>query len=268
MSNLLHSYEFAELLEKSEADYMTGRMIAMQERPGNPMGIEMAEFGGATAFYSKAMPWPQFNTVKGIGPEELPIIDEILEFYASRGGKCQFEIIPTKANKELMQALHERSYYQSDFHAALYRETGELNTCRHAVTVRVLTEDEVDVYAEIHCLGTGLPVSGKHHVAANNKVLFNRKGWKFYVGFVHDVPAGVGVMYMNQGQASLTFATTLHEFRQHGVQQALIERRIKDAGMNHCGLVIGQAAYASTSYRNMQRSGMKLGYTRATWIRA
>ncbi|MNJ58778.1 hypothetical protein D3C77_544310 [compost metagenome] len=42
-----------ELIEKSELNYMLDRMKTIQERPGNPEGVE-------------TMPWPAFNTVKGI----------------------------------------------------------------------------------------------------------------------------------------------------------------------------------------------------------
>jgi GNAT superfamily N-acetyltransferase len=267
------SKELAEMMEQSEIDYMVDRMVAIQERQGNPMGIEIMKFGEATALYSKAMPWPQFNTVKGFGINELPFLDKIIDFYQSKGSKLQFEITPTQANKELLKTLHERSFYQSGFHATLYGRPAPVNalqdagTCQTSISIRELKEDEMNLYAEIHCLGTGLPVTGKGHVADNNIVLFNRKGWKFFIGFVDDIPAGVGVMYMKDGLASLTFATTLHEYRNKGVQKALLERRISEACSNHCTVVISQAQYVSTSFRNMERAGMKLGYTRATWVK-
>ncbi|MFD0679243.1 MULTISPECIES: GNAT family N-acetyltransferase [unclassified Paenibacillus] len=267
MSFQIQTHEFAEIMEKTEIDYMIDRMNAIKERPGNPMGIEIVKFGRATAFYSKEMPWPQFNTVKGISLDDLHVLDDILEFYKSKGSRLQFEIIPTKAKKELMKALFERAYYQSDFHATLYGHPAEKSISDGPVTVRELEADEIDLYAEIHCLGTGLSLSGKSHVADNNRVLFNREGWKFFGGFVDGTPAGVGVMYIKDGLASLTFATTLQEFRNKGVQKALIERRIGEACKNNCNLVISQAAYASTSFRNMERAGMRLGYTRGTWIR-
>jgi GNAT superfamily N-acetyltransferase len=262
------SEELAETMEQSEIDYMVDRMTAMQERPGNPMGIQIINFGGATAFYSKQMPWPQFNTVKGISCADLPFVDEIIDFYKRMGSRMQFEITPAKAKKELMKALFERSFYQSDFHASFYGQPAETesSTGNPSIIVRELQEKEIDLYAEIHCLGTGLSVSGKSYVAANNIILLRRAGWKFFVGYVEGVPAGVGVMFMKNGRASLTFAATLNEFRNKGVQKALLERRITEAHRNHCHLVVGQAAYASTSSRNMERVGMRLGYTRATWV--
>ncbi|SFM18557.1 hypothetical protein SAMN03159341_11991 [Paenibacillus sp. 1_12] len=267
MSIEILSKELAETMEKSEIDYMVDRMKAIRERLSNPMGIEIMKFGGATALYSKEMPWPQFNTVKGISINELNLLDEVIDFYESKDSQLQFELVPSKANKELMKALHDRGFYQSGFHATLYGQSEYIRTYNESITIRELEEDEIHLYAEIHCLGTGLSVSGKGFVADNNIVLFNRKGWKFFVGFVNGIPAGVGVMYMNDGIASLTFATTLNEYRNNGVQRALLERRISEAASNKCDLVIGQTSYASTSFRNMERTGMKLGYTRATWVK-
>ncbi|NOU94278.1 GNAT family N-acetyltransferase [Paenibacillus sp. LMG 31456] len=267
MSFQIQSYEFAETMEQTEIDYMVDRMHAIRERPGNPMGIEIMKFGGATAFFSKEMPWPQFNTVKGISLDDLHVLDEIIEFYRSRGSRLQFEIIPTKAKKELMKVLFERAFYQSDFHATLYGHPFEMSMSDGPITIRELEADEINLYAEIHCLGTGLSLSGMSYVADNNRVLLNREGWRFFVALVEGTPAGVGVMYMNDGLASLTFATTLHEYRNKGVQKALLERRITEASRNNCKFIISQAAYASTSFRNMERSGMRLGYTRATWIK-
>jgi GNAT superfamily N-acetyltransferase len=119
----------------------------------------------------------------------------------------------------------------------------------------------------LHCLGTGLNIDGAKHVAANNKVLFHRHGWKFFIGFVGENPAGVAVMYINNNIASLTFAATIPEYRRRGLLSAFLRKRIHEAALAKCDLVIGQAAYASTSQNNMERAGMRIGYTRATWVK-
>ncbi|WP_245585849.1 GNAT family N-acetyltransferase [Paenibacillus pinihumi] len=94
-----------------------------------------------------------------------------------------------------------------------------------------------------------------------------KKGeWSFCIAYVNGkTPAGAAVMYMNKGTASLTFAAVLPEYRGRGIHQALIRRRLDQASRSGCTLAVGQAAYVSASARNMERSGMKLGYTRATW---
>ncbi|HEY2495304.1 MAG TPA: hypothetical protein VGI33_20655 [Paenibacillus sp.] len=59
--------ELIHRIERSEITYMVDRMRAIQQRQGNPEGIELKEYNGAVAMTSRTMPWSQFNTIKGIG---------------------------------------------------------------------------------------------------------------------------------------------------------------------------------------------------------
>ncbi len=158
--------------------------------------------------------------------------------------------------------MSEKGFYQSGFHTTLYCPTSEqFIENNEGILIRELNEDEFDTYAMIHCLGTGLPIDGAKYVSANNKVLYKRKGWHFYIGFVDQCPAAVAVMYMNREVASFTFTATLP-----GFQTMLLKRRIHDAALHGCKLIVSQTAYCSQSHRNMERVGLKIGYTRATWI--
>lgn len=62
MSFPIVTQELSVRLEQSEIDVMSSRMLAIQERNGNPMGVEIQNFGGGTAFYAREMPWGSFNT--------------------------------------------------------------------------------------------------------------------------------------------------------------------------------------------------------------
>jgi GNAT superfamily N-acetyltransferase len=259
--------ELAERLECSEIDYMTSRVFAIKEREGNPMGANVQPFGGAAAYYVKEMPWGSFNTVKGIGAGGIGLIDEIIQFYRERSRPFQFEIIPSKANGDLFSCLIGHGFHQTGFHTTLYGVPSvEKPSYSSGIMIRELNEDEFELYGRLHCLGTGLNVDGAGHVADNNRVLYNRSGWRFFIGYVDDQPAGVAVMYINNNIASLTFAATIPEFRRRGLQMAFLNQRIYEAALAGCELVVGQAAYASTSQNNMERVGLRIGYTRATWV--
>lgn len=258
--------ETVNVIEKSELDYMLDRMKAIQERPGNPEGIEIKVFGNALALYSETMPWPAFNTVKGISSNEIELLDEMVEFYKSRKRKVQFEIVPSRVNQALLQELVQRGYYQSGFHTSLYYPIVDDSMIELSdISIREITAEEFQTYATIHCRSTGLPDEGIPHVAQNNLILCGRPGWKFFVAMKSNIPAAVGVMYMKDSVASLTFAGTLPEYRNNGLQQALIRRRLYEALINNCGIVISQAGFLTQSHRNMENIGMKIGYVRTTW---
>ncbi|TVX95321.1 GNAT family N-acetyltransferase [Cohnella terricola] len=260
------SLALIEAIARSETEYMTDRMEAIRERPGNPEQVDIGRFGNAVCFYSGTMPWASFNTVKGLRGEDADLLEEIVDFYRSRARSPQFEIVPSLADQRLMKRLSELGFYQSGFHASMYAEAPPGDTSHEtAIQIRELRADEFELYAAIHCRGTGLPDNGIPPVAANNQVLYGRPGWKFFVAEWDHMPAAVGVMHMKGEVASLTFAATLSEFRNRGLQQALLRRRIADAASNGCRLVVSQCAFLSQSQRNMERAGMRIGYVRASW---
>lgn len=254
----------ADLIEKAEINYMIDRMTAIQQRDGNPEGIEIRRFGSAVAFYSKTMPWGLFNNVKGYLEED--VIDDIIQFYNERDRKFEFQIIPSKVNPPVLAMLHQRSFYQSGFHTSMYAEPRAVELEQQPNWhIRELKEEEFETYARVHCLGTGLSLSGQAAVAANNRVLFRRNGWRYYIAYYDDQPAAVAVMHMEDQLASFTFAATLPEYRSLGLHSQLLQIRMNDAYKYGCKLVVAQCAYGSASHRNMERVGMKIGYTRATW---
>ncbi|WP_341277793.1 GNAT family N-acetyltransferase [Paenibacillus sp. FSL H8-0537] len=272
MNTRMTTPELVEQVENSELVYMLDRMKAIQEREHNPMGIALQRFGPAVAIASREMPWPQFNTVKGFGFAGTAQLDEVLKWYKEQGGSPQFEIVPSRIDGETLLALAKQGFYQSGFHASMAGSIAEQAGMRSeeghtGVVVRRLGEHEVDLYAELHALGSGLPIAGKNHIADNNRMLFNREGWQFYAAEIDHIAVGVGVMHIHEHIASLTFAATLPEYRKRGVQAALIAARLRAAAQAGCILMVGQAGYCSSSHRNMQRAGMSLCYTRSTWSR-
>ncbi|WKL01269.1 hypothetical protein Q0F98_32130 [Paenibacillus amylolyticus] len=115
---MILNLELADILEKSEINYMVDRMTAIRERGGNPEGIEIKRFGESTAFYSKTMPWGLFNNVKGRISED--VIEDILDFYNERERNFEIQVIPSKIDQKVMRTLHNKGFYQSGFHTTLF----------------------------------------------------------------------------------------------------------------------------------------------------
>lgn len=266
MELLLPSTSLVKDIERSELNYMYDRMTAIQNRKGNPEGIEMERYGNALCFYSKTMPWGAFNTVKGMTKDDVEYIKPIIDFYRERNRKTQFEIVPSDMDANFLESLSVHGFYQSGFHTSTIIEPQifDDNLPKH-IKIQELNEDQFETYAMVHCRGTGLPDTGIAAVAANNKVLYHRPGWKFFVAFVHGEPAAVAVMNSKDGIASLTFAATLPNYRGIGLHQFLLNIRMDEAKRNNCRLVVGQCSFLSQSHRNMERVGMKIGYVRTTW---
>lgn len=253
-------------IESSEMEYMSDRMLAMKERDGNPEGVEIERFGNAVCLYSKNMPWTSFNTVKGIRSSDIPYLDDMIRFYQTKGRKFQIEVVPSLIDQELLKALSQKGLYHSGFHTSMYMELEfGIPVEDHDIEILPIERNEFEKYAAVHCMGTGLPQQGIPPVARNNEVLYDRPGWTFYMAYVEHDPAAVGVMYLKNGIASLTFAATLPDHRRKGLQQALLRTRLAKAMEENCRLAVSQCSFLSQSHRNMERVGMKLGYVRTTW---
>ncbi|UNP74820.1 GNAT family N-acetyltransferase [Bacillus nitratireducens] len=257
----------AQEIESAEIHMLSSRLKALQAINGNPMQVQMKKFGSATAFSSKIIAGPAFNTVKGITFTNTDEIDEIISYYQSLQIPCRFEITPAQqGTAELFQYLSQKGFYQSGFHTALYsipREDPSLLPSN--ISVRQLKENEFDIFADIYVRGFNMPSFTKDGVRQNNEILYDKPGWHFFIVEVQNTPASIGVLYINNGVASLAASATLPEFQRKGCHSALIQKRIETAVEANCNLIVGQARFGSGSQNNMERAHMKIAYTKSIW---
>ncbi|AJH72684.1 acetyltransferase domain protein [Bacillus cereus ATCC 4342] len=254
----------AQEIENAEINMLSSRLEALQAIKENPMQVQIEQFGSATAFSSKVIAGPAFNTIKGI--TNTTQIDEIISYYQSLQIPCRFEITPAQGTAELFQYLSEKGFYQSSFHTALYstpREDPSLLPSN--ISVRKLKENEFDVFADIYVRGFNMPSFTKDGVRQNNEILYNKPGWHFFIAEIQNTPASIGVLYINKGVASLAASATLPEFQRKGCHTALIQKRIETAIESNCHLIVGQARFGSGSQNNMERAHMKIAYTKSIW---
>ncbi|SCM96282.1 Uncharacterized protein BWINRASL_03408 [Bacillus mycoides] len=265
MSTIM-TLDTASEIENAEIDMLASRLKALQTMSENPMQVQMKKFGSATAFSSKVIAGPAFNTVKGITFTNTDEIDEIIAYYQSLQIPCRFEITPAQGISELFQHLSQKGFYQSSFHTALYsipREDSSLLPSN--ISVRKLKENEFHTFADIYVRGFNMPSFTKDGVHQNNEVLYNKPGWHFFISEVQNIPAGIGVLYVNKGIASLAASATLPEFQRKGCHTALIQKRIETAIATDCHLIVGQARFGSGSQNNMERAHLKIAYTKSIW---
>ncbi|MCP3029452.1 GNAT family N-acetyltransferase [Halobacillus sp. A5] len=267
MSFLL-SNDHARMVENAEINTLKNRLERIKEIVGNPMEVDINKFGHAVAFTVKNVPGPTFNMVKGMTELEINLLDSIIDFYNAKGIPARFEVTPAQASKELFRNLSVKGFYQSGFHTSLY---GTLPPHKHrlkepsGIKIEKMNIENFDAFGEIYTKGFNMPVSVKNHVTKNNRVLLNNEHWNFYLASVEGKPAGVGVLFCENGIGTLAASATLPEFRNKGVHTALIKERIEKANELNCHLIVGQSAFGSVSQRNMEKAGLKIAYTHAVW---
>jgi hypothetical protein len=89
--------------------------------------------------------------------------------------------------------------------------------------------------------------------------------WRRYVATTDGRPVAGAVLNVVDGVGYLANAATIPDGRGRGCQGALIRRRILDAADAGCDLITSLATFGSASHRNMERAGLGLTYTLATW---
>lgn len=260
--------ELAHRLERAEAHALCSRLTAIAERPGNPMAVTIRTFGSATALQIKGIPGPTYNTVLGLGPEDAAQLGEIVSFYNEATIPCQIEVTPANTSPDFLYEVREHGFGPRKFHSTLYGvPSRDPLPLPEGVTIRPLRREEFDLYGDIYVQGFGMPQTLQSGVAANNQILYNRPGWHFYLAFVDEEPAAIGVLFMQDGVGICIGAATRPLMRGRGCQTALLHHRLQVAAEHGCDLVAASATFGSTSMQNMQRTGLQLAYTKTNWVR-
>jgi hypothetical protein len=258
----------ARRIEAIDIDYSRSRLAGMQAAPGNPLGIEIRQFGQATAFLIQG--WPDFwygNKIVGLEPGDEPYLEEIVAFFRDRQLDFRVEIIPGNLNSRLGAHLHRLGLYQGGFSAAVYGVPYSPEEAGSGVTVDEIQPGELDLFLDLYQAGFELPPL----TPADKEIV---KGWyerekpslKFYIARVEGTPAGIGVFYANQGLGLLADAGTLPQFRGKGCQSALIRQRLAEAARQNCEFITSFVEFGSTSHRNLEKAGLRLAYTKAMWF--
>ncbi|GAB2548956.1 GNAT family N-acetyltransferase [Gracilibacillus alcaliphilus] len=262
------SIDLANRIERAEKNILSSRLDTLKQLTGNPLGIEVEEWGGVSLFSCKGIPGPSFNKVIGLTSKEEKYVDDMINFYDKRKIACQLEIIPEVTSPSFLKWLHSKGFYQSSFRTALYGIPEKYDNNYPNLSITEMKADDFAVFGDIYVDGFGLPSFLSQSIADNNKVLHKVPDWHFYLAKEGDKPLGLGVYYKQDKTAILAAAATRQQDRGKGSHSALISRRITQAFLDDCDLVVGQAAFASTSMQNMQRKGMQIAYTKAIWTRA
>ena len=132
----------------------------------------------------------------------------------------------------------------------------------------------VEVHTVVHAAAFGSVVRVSYQLPAAIEPRLARMhdaGWRCWVAFDGDEPAGAGALFAAEGVAYLGFAGTLAAHRGKGAQSALLTARIRAAAELGCDLVITETGERSgdrpsNSYRNILRAGFTEHAVTANWL--
>jgi len=193
------------------------------------------------------------------------------EFYQSHGSAVNIETCPL-ADPSLLKLLNERGYRPIEYSNVFVRELTSDDALAwpdptSSVHVRRPALEEAENYSVVVIKSFVENAEVSPQFADIFTSCFHAASTFFFMAEVDGIPAGGGMMSIHQGVASLGGAGTLPEFRNRGVQKALLLARLAKAAERGCDLAMVATGPGSGSQRNVERLGFRVVYTRTKFLR-
>jgi hypothetical protein len=251
----------------AESAYTLARLRVLERIPGNPIGVTYRQFDeGAVALMARHLPSPSFNKVVGLRAGHERHLAPLVEWYRDNGVNVRFEMAPGYYDPALGRELTRLGYYQSGFHVAMIGEPDGVDTATDAnAAERVTDADLMEAYLDAYVAGWGLPASEHARFKQNVRPWRDQPGWSLYVAHVNGQPAAAATLFVHARVGYLADAATDPAFRGRGLHGSLLRRRLADAAAAGVDLMCSGAEFLSTSHRNMERAGMRVGFIRTIW---
>jgi GNAT superfamily N-acetyltransferase len=263
---LVPSVDIVRRVMHAECGYTLARLGVLERLPGNPVGVDCKRLGEAYALSVQHIPVGDFNRVVGLGDEHAGQVAGLIDWFESRGIEGRFEIVPGLPCPKVLSALTDAGYAHSGFHAVMFGKPAPAPPAHDGVTVEVVDASTLDDFFDCYAAGRDIPNTAGFK--ANVRSWLGQPGWTLYLGRFNGQPAGSAKLFMHGRTGYCADAAVAPAFRGHGVQQALLHRRIADAHAAGADLTCAMADYLSSSQRNMARAGMALLHLKAIWTRA
>ena len=267
---LIPSLEVVLRTLAADVAYTMSRMQVLERIEGNPVGVAYRWLDdGAVALTARI---PAFARVIGLRAGLERHIEPVVQWYRAQGVRPTFEAVPGLWSDGLGRELARHGYYQSGFHAALIGAPAPAHPAAApagdgaapAIEV-VTTPDAMEGYLDAYVAGWGIPEADHPQFKSNVRPWLHQPGWTLYLARMDGRPAAAATLYAHGSTAYLADAATDPAFRGRGLQQALLRRRMHDAGLAGADLLCSGAYPLSASHRNMERVGLQLQFNRAKW---
>ena len=238
---------------------MDRSVAAMKAVHHDTAGLAMG--GGYIKFSGDGSPLTQ---AYGIGHRGAAFsLEEVDNFY--RGLTTNWELIVTPFTSNELLAEASRAGYVSDhFESVLAQEVGpSMVEMNHGIRI-----EEVKGDLTVWLQSSDAAWSGQDELPEAPSDLarsMSAVGTRRYLAYLDDQPAATASMISIGDRHMFSGAATRPQFRNKGLQTALTQRRMADAGVG--SLVHVVAIPGSQSHRNLQRIGFQPLYSKLVMFR-
>ena len=245
----------------------SGRDCANSVRNAPSASVEIA--GGIASFTGADSPITQAFGVGLGGPVSESELDELEDFFVSRGAPVTLELCPF-IDGSLVDLLKQRPYRLEEFSNVLVRELSAGETferSRPGITVRPALTHEASLFTSIVMEGFAEQVPMSEALRIVLESFFHRTGSRCLLASADGELAGGAYVAADQSLAELYGAATRPGFRGRGVQTVLIADRLAWALEQGCDMATTTTQPGSISQRNFERAGFRVVYSRTKLVR-
>jgi GNAT superfamily N-acetyltransferase len=258
--------EFARRLEMAETILPDCVEALRLYNPATSCDAE--DIAGGVAFFG-GLNYPA-NQIVGMGlygEVTAQDMDRVEHFFRSRGVPSTVVTSPL-SDMSLPALLGERGYRIAEFNSVLIKRINPDEPFEPPTGIVIERVTPQTARAWMHAIARGF----SEHIPVDEEVFGGFASLPGALSFLAridgEVVGGCGGRIIPEARIAALFGTaTLPEFRQRGVQSALIALRLHEASKAGCEYAVVSTNPGSGSQRNMERRGFRVAYTKLVMTR-
>jgi GNAT superfamily N-acetyltransferase len=263
--------DLTRALEQVEAVVWTDLYRAASPDDIGACELDVTTVGAATVMTAGLVDVLGFNRVVGLGigtPATEAMLDAIVAHYDTAAVPRFFvQLSPAAAPAALFDWIRRRGLRHYNNWAKLFRPVGDPPEAATDLHVEHVGPEHARTFADLVAPAFDWPDAVRPWMAR----IVGRPGWHHYIAFDGDTPAATAALHVTGRYGYLGPAATHPDLRRRGAQSALIARRLRDAAVLGCEMLITETAEdrpddPSPSFRNMRRAGFQVAYVRPNYI--
>jgi GNAT superfamily N-acetyltransferase len=264
----LLSLELAREIELAEAEAAIACAERLKAAQGDGAGAVASVGGGFAVYCGASSPVTQAVGLGLNGAVSTEEFDRLEEFYFSRKEPVRVETCPM-ADGSLIEHYRERGYHVSEFSNVMVRPVEKTASAAlpAGIEVQKVADGEIDLWTLTVAQGFAEHFPVTQEILSVMRMFADGKKTECYFARVDGKIAGGATLALRGRIAGLFGASTLPQFRNRGVQTALLHARMQRAAEQGCELAMSIALPGSASQRNITRRGFRTLYTRVKFER-
>jgi GNAT superfamily N-acetyltransferase len=261
--------ELACEIELAEAEAAAACAQKMMSSRSDSAGAVERIAGGYAVYCGPGNPVTQAVGLALQGPMNIEEFDQLESFYFSRNEPVRVETCPL-ADPTLFEQYKVRNYHVTEFSNVMARPLDDSTAAAPSdgIEIRRADRDELDLWVMTVAQGFAENYPVTHELLSVMKLFAMGDNTECYLARIDGRVVGGATLALRGRIAGLFGASTLPEFRQRGVQTALLWARLQSAVQSGCTLAMSLARPGSHSQRNITRFGFQTLYTRVKFERA